>query len=281
MNAFLTANQFSNESVTSMVIVALICTAVPFLFLGYYKSKKKVNVSSFFIGMAVYFLFALIGEWLFNFILFRGFSLSVFLNRTDHPVYYALYGAIVAGVFEETGKYIGLKKWMPSRPGKENAFLFGVGHGSFETIAYGSSLFMGNIIIALMVNSFGIDGYLEKVRITDEAAITQQTALIHQLMAIPPAENFTAGIERILALIFQASLTIFVFLSLNHEKLKYLFPIAVVLHIIGYLPTYLAQVGILRQPLITLIMSSTVVIFTAFYAYRMFHTVKEWKYHEE
>lgn len=276
MNAFLTANQFSNESLTGMVIVALICTAVPFIFLGYYRSKKKVNikVSSFFIGMAVYFLFAQIGEWLFNIILFYGFSLSVFLTRTDHPVYYALYGAVVAGVFEETGKYFGLKKWMQSRPGKENAFLFGVGHGSFEMVAYGSSLFMGNIIIALMVNSFGIDGYLEKVRITGVEA-SQQTEIIQQLMAIPPSENIAAGIERILALILQASLTIFVFLSLNHEKLKYLFPIAVILHIIGYLPTYLAQVGILRQPLIPLILSGAVVIFASFYAYRMFHTVKE------
>lgn len=274
MNAFLTANQFSNEAVTSMVIVALICTAVPFIFLGYYKSKKKVNVSSFFIGMAVYFLFAMIGEGLFNNILFRGFSLSVFLNRTDHPVYYALYGVIVAGVFEETGKYVALKKWMQSRPGKENAFLFGAGYGSFETVALGSGLFMGNSIIALMVNSFGIDGYLDKIRVTGKDAV-QQTEMIQQLMAISPAENFAAGIECLLTLIFQTALTIFVFLSLNHEKLKYLFPVAVVLHIIGYLPTYLAQVGIFRQPLIPLILSGTVVIFASFYAHRMFHTVKE------
>lgn len=276
MNAFLTATQFSNESVTAMLIVALTCTAVPFIFLGYYRSKKKVKISSFFIGMAIYFLFALIGEGLFNIIIFRGLSLSAFLNRVDHPVYYALYGAVVAGVFEETGKYVGLKKWMKSRPGKENAFLFGVGHGSFETVAYGSSLFMGNIIIALMVNSFGVDGYLEKLGITGETA-ERQKEMIYQLMAIPTVENAAAGIERILALIFQTSLTIFVFLSLNHEKLKYLFPIAVVLHIIGYLPTYLTQVGVFGQPLSSLMLSSAVVVFTSFYAHRMFHTVKGWK----
>lgn len=276
MNAFLTATQFSNESVTAMLIVALTCTAVPFIFLGYYRSKKKVKISSFFIGMAIYFLFALIGEGLFNIIIFRGLSLSAFLNRTDHPVYYALYGAVVAGIFEEAGKYVGLKKWMKSRPGKENAFLFGVGHGSFETVAYGSSLFMGNIIVALMVNSFGIDGYLEKLGITGETA-ERQKEMIYQLMAIPTVENAAAGIERILALIFQTSLTIFVFLSLNHEKLKYLFPIAVVLHIIGYLPTYLTQVGVFGQTLSSLMLSSAVVIFTTFYAHRMFHTVKEWK----
>lgn len=276
MNAFLTATQFSNESITAMLIVALTCTALPFIFLGYYRSKKKVKISSFFIGMAIYFLFALIGEGLLSIVIFHGLSVSAFFNPVDHPVYYALYGAVVAGIFEETGKYVGLKKWMNSRPGKENAFLFGVGHGSFEMVAYGSSLFMGNIIIALMVNSFGIDGYLEKLGITGETA-ERQKEMICQLMAIPPVENAAAGIERILALIFQASLTIFVFLSLNHEKLKYLFPIAVVLHIIGYLPTYLTQVGVLGQTLISLILSGTVVVFTSFYAHRMFHTVKGWK----
>lgn len=276
MNAFLTATRFSNESVASMLIVALACTAVPFIFLGYYKSKKKVKISSFFIGMAIYFLFALIGEGLLNIIIFRGLSASVFFNPADHPVYYALYGAGVAGVFEETGKYMGLKKWMGSRPGKENAFLFGVGHGSFEMIAYGSSLFMGNIIIALMVNSFGIDGYFEKLGITGEN-VERQKEMIRQLMAIPPFENAAAGIERMLALIFQTSLTIFVFFSLNHEKLKYLFPIAIVLHIIGYLPTYLTQAGVLRQTLISLILSGTVVVFASFYARRMFHAAAGWK----
>lgn len=265
------ANQFSSQSITSMIAVALLCTVVPFAFLGYYKAKTDVKVSSFFIGMGFYFLFALVAEALFNSIVLR--PLSGVLNRSVHPVYYALYGAVIAGVFEETGKYIGLKKCMANRPGKENAFLFGVGHGSFETIAYGSSLFMGNIVIAFMVNSFGIDGYFEKLGITEH--IEEQTQAIHSLIAISPIENVASGVERVLALVFQASLTIFIYLAINHVKLKPLFPIAIILHIIGYLPTYLSQVGVLDNLALHLCLTGTVVVFTASYAYRMFHQVTD------
>lgn len=270
MNAFLMADRFSSESITSMIVIALLCTVIPFLFLAYYRSKTKAKISSFFVGMAFYMAFALIAEGLFNMLVFRGLPLSGILNRSNHPVFYAIYGAVVAGVFEETGKYIGLRTWMKSRPGKENAFLFGVGHGSFEAIAYGSSLFMGNIIIAFMVNSFGIDGYFEKLGITG-ATVTEQKHAIYELIAISPIDNVAAGVERMLSLVLQASLTIFLFLAINNQKLKFLFPIAIALHIIGYLPAYLAQVGILNGILSNLMLTGAVVVYTASYAYRMFH----------
>ena len=80
--------------------------------------------------------------------------------------------------------------------------MFGVGHGGFETIAYGSSLFMGNIILALMVNSLGMEEYLAKLDLKGDA-LTDYRNAIGELIAIPPAENVAAGSERLLALIFQ------------------------------------------------------------------------------
>lgn len=274
MNAFLTASptpdHFSGQALSSMIVIAFLCTVIPFLFLAYYRSKTKTWVSSFFVGMAFYWLFAMIAEGLFNMIMFRWLSLSSVLDRSNHPVYYAIYGAVVAGLFEETGKYVGLRVWIKSHPGKQSAFLFGIGHGSFEAIAYGSSLFMGNIIIAFMVNAFGIDGYFEKLGISGDLAVSQKQA-IYELMAITPVENAAAGVERMLALVFQASLTIFIFLAISNKKLKFLFPIAIALHIIGYVPTYLTQVGILHGIYTNLILTGAVVVFTASYAYRMFH----------
>lgn len=274
MNNYLMADQFSKESLISMVVVALLCTAVPFIFLAYYKfrTKKQSSLSSFFIGMAFYIVFALFGEHFFHVLILRGLSLSAFLKPSVHPVYYAVYGAVVAGIFQETGKYVGLKRCMNSRPGRENAFLFGFGHGSFETVAYGSSLTMGNIIIAFLVNSFGIDGYLGKLDITGELA-AEQKAAIQDLIAIPPSDHIAAGTERLLALVFQTALTIFIFLAIQHKELRYLFPIAIVLHIIGYIPENLANVGILSSTTISICLTGAVVTFTAAYAYRMYHQV--------
>ena len=98
------ADQFSQQSITSMVIIALLCTAIPFLFLGYYKSrtKTKTKISSFFIGMAFYIAFAFFGEQLFHILILGGLSLSGFLTPTNHPVYYAVYGLSLIHISEPT-----------------------------------------------------------------------------------------------------------------------------------------------------------------------------------
>ncbi|MCM1244957.1 MAG: YhfC family intramembrane metalloprotease [Roseburia sp.] len=269
MNTLLMATRFSSESLASMIVIALICTAVPFIFLGYYRAKTGAKLSSFFIGMAFYVLFAFGAEGFLNMLLFNFFSLADVFNRSTHPVWYALYGAVAAGIFEEIGKYVGLSRFMKNRPGKQNAFLFGVGHGGFETIAYGSSLFMGNIVLAFMVNSLGMDNYLAKLNLSGEALADYKTA-IAQLIAVPPIENVAAGVERILALFFQAALAVLIYIAVNDKKRKYFLPVAIVLHIIGYVPTYLTQVGVIKNLALSMCLSGAVTVLTACYAYRTF-----------
>lgn len=274
MNTLLVATRFSGQAMSSMIIIALLCTAVPFIFLGYYRAKTGAKISSFFMGMVFYFLTVFIAEGALNYVMFGVLPLQSVLNRNTHPVMYAIYGAVIAGVFEEVGKYIGLRFCMKNRPGKQNAFLFGVGHGGFETIAYGSSLFMGNIVIALIVNNFGVDGYFEKLGIQGES-VAEQKQLIYDLMAIPPIENVAAGTERLLALVLQASLAVLIYLSIQNEKKKILFPAAILLHIIGYLPTYLTQVGVIKSLALNLCLTGGIIVITASYAYREFHQLKE------
>ena len=135
-------------------------------------------------------------------------------------------------------------------------------------------LMKGNEAIAHAAIRFGIDGYFEKLGITGEDAVAQ-TEAIQQLIAIPPSDHIAAGIERLLALVFQASLAIFIYLAIQHKELKHLFPIAIVLHIIGYLPANLTNVGILNNTMISLCLTGTVVVFTAAYAYRMYHQLEK------
>lgn len=276
MNTLLAATRFSGQAMSSMIVIALICTAVPFIFLGYYRAKTGAKISSFFIGMVFYFLTAFVAEGALNYLVFGILPLQSVLNRYTHPVMYAVYGAVIAGIFEELGKYIGLRYCMKDRPGKQNAFLFGMGHGGFETIAYGSSLFMGNIFIALIVNNFGVDGYFEKLGIQGES-VAEQKKLIYDLMAIQPIENIAAGTERLLALVLQASLTVLLYISIQNEKKKFLLPAAILLHIIGYLPTYITQVGIIKSLALNLCLTGGIIVVTASFAYREFHKLGQLK----
>ncbi len=50
---------------------------------------------------------------------------------------------------------------MKKRPGKENALIFGVGMGGFESILNGATVYITNIIAALLINSIGSTEYFK------------------------------------------------------------------------------------------------------------------------
>ena len=56
---------------------------------------------------------------------------------------------------------------MKKRPGKENALIFGVGMGGFESILNGATVYITNIIAALLINSIGSTEYFKKLALKE------------------------------------------------------------------------------------------------------------------
>ena len=73
-----------------------------------------------------------------------------------------------------------------------------------------------------------------------------------------------------LALIFQTALTVLIFLAIQNTRKRFLVPLAIFLHIIGYLPTYLTQVGIIQDMALHFTLTAAIVCFTAVYAYHSY-----------
>lgn len=261
---------FSSESIGIMVFVAAVCTLLPLIYLGYFKAKTGAKLSSFFIGIGFSVLFSFLGEYLVNIILLISLGLGKIIHPSIHPVYAAIYYSITAGVMAELGSYIALRYCMKSRPGKENAFAFGLGKGGFECIIYGGIVYITNIILALFVNAFGVDNYLQRLGIPETELATQRDS-IASLANIPKELHLLDGSTRVLALIMQAALAILVYMAVTYKPYFKFFPIAIVLHIIGYLPMYLKEVKLLNNT--TLIMSITIIytFLIAAFAYRLYH----------
>ncbi len=274
MNAFLVANKFSGSTLTTMIVIALLCTAVPFIFLAYYRSKTNAKISSFFIGMGFYALFYFGAQGLLNALIFNIFNLKDTFNLSTHPVWYALYGALVAGGLGAVGKFVGLRFAMKERTGKENGLLFGAGYGGFETIAFGSSMIMGNIILALMVNSLGMEEYIAKLGLSGQKLTDFQNGL-QELIAVPSIEYVAQGTTQVLTLFFQTTLTLLVYIAIHDQKRKFLFPVAILLELLFYVPVYFSRAGIIQNTMIELGIIGGITILSAAYAYRIFFSYTE------
>ncbi|MBQ9322755.1 MAG: YhfC family intramembrane metalloprotease, partial [Clostridia bacterium] len=93
-------------SMALMAAAMVFAFGAPIVLLFYYK-KRGAQVLPFFIGCAVFVVFALILEALVHNIVLKG--LPVGEKIMGNTLLYALYGGLMAGLFEETGRFLAFK----------------------------------------------------------------------------------------------------------------------------------------------------------------------------
>ena len=119
-------------SVVGMMFSLAVAFGIPIGLFIYLWRKKKATFFSFATGLLIFLVFALLLESIVHSIVFRATGTLI----TGNLFLYALYGALMAAVFEETGRYLGMKFIMRNHLTKENALMYGVGHGGIEAGDY-------------------------------------------------------------------------------------------------------------------------------------------------
>lgn len=134
-------------SIVFMVISCLIAFLVPVGLLLYFRIKKKADILPFFIGCAVMLIFAFVLEQLAH-SLILGSAAGIIIQK--NTLLYALYGGLMAGLFEETGRFVAFKTVLKRKQEKDqNALMYGAGHGGFEAIVILGLAMINNIIYSV------------------------------------------------------------------------------------------------------------------------------------
>ena len=105
-------------SVVGMMFSLAVAFGIPIGLFIYLWRKKKATFFSFATGLLIFLVFALLLESMVHSIVFRATGTLI----TGNLFLYALYGALMAAVFEETGRYLGMKFIMRNHLTKENAY---------------------------------------------------------------------------------------------------------------------------------------------------------------
>jgi uncharacterized membrane protein YhfC len=125
-----------------------------------------------------------------------------------------------AGIFEEVGRFIGIKFFLKRGLNWENGVVFGLGHGGIEAF-----LLVGLNYSKVILN-----------------VITGQA--IKSIVNVPSYLFLFGGIERILAITLHIGMTMLVLYSIKYKKRRYLF-YAILFHTLIDSPLLiLKQVGL-------------------------------------
>ena len=212
-------------SIVFMAVAGLTAFVLAFGLLIYFRIAKKADIAPFFVGCAVMILFAFVLERIFHSVILGSPAGAVIQGNTW---LYALYGGLMAGLFEETGRFLAFRTVLKKYQGKNvNALMYGAGHGGIEAIVLLGITSVNNIIYSVFINS-GQTARLTTGLTGD--ALAQVESAIEQLKAYPSAMFLLGGVERIFAVVLQISLSILVWTAVKKNK-RFLYPAAILIHL--------------------------------------------------
>ena len=209
-------------SIAGMIFTLLITLVLPVVAAILTKRKTEGRVVYVFLGAGTFVVFALALEQLLHIAMAGAFGEKL----TGNMWLYALYGGLAAGLFEETGRFVAMRFLMKKHLEKENALMYGIGHGAAEGIILSLMAYIPNLVTSIRINNGSIETALSGL---DAAARANTMEQLQTLWTTGSDLFFMAGIERLFAFILQICLSYIVYLAVKNKKPVYYF-LAVLLH---------------------------------------------------
>lgn len=196
-------------------------------------------------GIAVFALFAMVIERAVN-------DYLLGMNATTagwlaNPLTFVVYGALVAGVCEEVGRFIAMRMmWQRAAPGTAaadpssdgRALAYGIGHGGAEAWLVGVLVQFQWIVFAVLANRGQLDDHLTNLP-------TESMMRVHLVLAtLSPMMSGIFVLERLAALAFQIGLSVLMWRGVR-AGWRGTLPLAIAVHALIELPATLFQARML------------------------------------
>lgn len=209
-----------------MAASAVVGIAVPVLLAWWLVKKHYLKTLPILVGAAVFVLFALVLEAMVHQVVLKGSFGSAIIGNVW---YYATYGGLMAGLFEESGRFLSMKFVLKKEPGTALTGLgYGIGHGGAEMLILFGVTMVSNLVISILINAGQADSLFSKVPADSSAQLQAQLTQLESLSA----GTLLLGLwERISALILHLGLSLMVWTAVRRAgKWIWLFPAAILLH---------------------------------------------------
>lgn len=228
-------------NVALLFISGLFCLLFPIAVLIVWKIKNRsASLLAALAGAVTFFVWALCLE--------QALHMVMLPLVQGSAVLYTVYGALAAGVFEETGRFVTYKLFLRKTTAKgdpADAVMYGIGHGGIEAVMLLSVNLLTYAGIALLINA----GQGETILGAMMASVPEeQTALaqaqLESYFLNQPLFYILACAERVLAITLHIMLSITVFAAAHNKKYFWLFPASILAHALFDTPVALYQLKI-------------------------------------
>ena len=190
--------------IAAMCLTGLFSLLLPVGLALFFRKRLRARWRFFGLGCFIFPVFALGLEQLGHVLLLRG---PLGQTITGSLWLYALYGGLMAGLFEETGRLVAFKLAKGWKTSPQDALMYGAGHGGIEAVLIVGLTMAANIMLAMLLNQGGMAAV-----ITVTGPIPDQTAdALLALGSTPAFMFFWSGFERLAAVGLHIALSVLVY----------------------------------------------------------------------
>lgn len=232
-NELLQGLEVAPNAVLNLVITAVILFALPIVYVVLWKRKcgERVSLKPLLFGVVGFLVSARVLELGVHMVcIVSDNPISRFINGSTPA--YVIYGTLMAGIFEECGRYIVIRFIMKKHKTRENMVMYGIGHGGIEVWAITLVSVLSMLAVVVVMQKSGIDSALQLMRVSadsPENVLNSAAAAIKSAASINAAAGAMNVLERILAMSGHIALTVIVAYGVLKSEKKYL-PIAILTH---------------------------------------------------
>ena len=226
----------------TITVILMIAIAVCFFICWRRKHKEQTKISWLIAGAAGFVISArMLEAGVHYFCIVADNPVSRFIN--GNTAAFVLYGITMAGIFEECGRHIILKYILKKDRTRENAVIYGIGHGGIEILTVLLPAMILYLAIAVMFSQGDTETALKTLNITEETAAAALPS-VQAAAAFDYAMMAMNVMERLLAMLMHIGLTVIVYYGVVNAK-KLCLPAAILLHMLADTFPALYQRGIL------------------------------------
>lgn len=257
--------QISNLTIFMMGLDVFLALAIPVGLFIWCRCRFHCTMIPYWVGCGTFILFAMVLESGVHQLVLGRLPIGGIIQ--GNTWLYAIYGGLMAGLFEETGRFCAMKllKRRHNRPA--TALIYGAGHGGIEVLIVLGLNMVNYLIYAILANR----GQLTAILGPSVPEATQQalTGILENLATQSPWLLLLSPLERISAVILHMSLSVFVWKAATKPGRFPLFFAAIALHaVMDALAVILSSFG-----LPTLVLEAVILAFalgTAWLAKRIY-----------
>ncbi|KVD01561.1 hypothetical protein WI77_33000 [Burkholderia ubonensis] len=218
-----------------LIAATLILALLPLVLYRILRKPLSLDRRDAIVGVAAFTLFAMVVERAFHGIVLSQASAGGWLTQ---PLAFVAYGALTAGVFEEVGRYLGMRylsRRYGATAGDGRAIGYGLGHGGAEAWFVGVLVWGQWIYLAWLANHGQLDAQL--------AGLPGDAVLrLHVMLATLSGPSIAMLLlERCAAFVLQVSLSVLMWRGMR-AGWRGVLPLAIALHALADVPAMLYQV---------------------------------------